>query len=66
MAKHVHVKVGPPDEERKQAEAAKTMRLRDLRLAKEAADRDAASREIAAAIPRIRSHQANPAKLRAS
>ena len=33
-----------PDEAERQAEAAKTTRLRALRLAKEAADRDATSR----------------------
>jgi hypothetical protein len=43
MVKHVHVKVLPPDEDERQAEAAKTTRLRALRLAKEAADRDAVS-----------------------
>jgi hypothetical protein len=36
-----------PDEAERQAEAAKTTRLRALRLAKEAADRDAARREVA-------------------
>jgi hypothetical protein len=41
MVKHVHVKVLPPDEDERQAEAAKTTRLRALRLAKEAADRNA-------------------------
>jgi hypothetical protein len=44
MANAIHVKVVPPDEDEKQAEANKTMRLRALRLAKEAVDRDAASR----------------------
>jgi hypothetical protein len=48
MAKHVHVKVRTPAEEERHAEAAKITRLRALRLAKEAADRDAAAREIAA------------------
>jgi hypothetical protein len=43
MVKHVHVKVLPPDEDERQAEAAKTTRLRALRLAKEAADRNAVS-----------------------
>lgn len=36
----------------RQAEAAKTVRLRALRLAKEAADRDAAAREASAASAR--------------
>jgi len=44
MEKYVHVKVQPPTEDEKQAQTAKTTRLRALRLAKEAADRDAASR----------------------
>src|SRR5207237_7374056 len=44
MANAIHVKVRPPDEDEKQAEADKTTRLRALRLAKEAAGRDAASR----------------------
>jgi hypothetical protein len=35
-------------DERRQAEAAKTSRLRALRMAKEAADREAAVREAAA------------------
>ena len=48
MANAIHVKVLPPDEDERQAEADKTMRLRALRLAKEAADRDAASRVTAA------------------
>jgi hypothetical protein len=46
--KHVYVEVLSPVEATRQAEAAKTTRLRALRLAKEAADRDAASRAIAA------------------
>jgi hypothetical protein len=49
MENIIHVKVVPPDEEEKQAEAAKTTRLRALRLAKEAADKDAASRVTATA-----------------
>jgi hypothetical protein len=40
--------VVPPDEAERQAEAAKTTRLRALRLAKEAADRDAVSGQTAA------------------
>ena len=44
MANAIHVKVRPPDEDERQAEADKTTRLRALRLAKEAAGRDAASR----------------------
>ena len=49
MAKHIHVKTTLADEGEKQAIAAKTARLRASRLAKEAADRAAANREIAAA-----------------
>jgi hypothetical protein len=48
MLKHVYVKISPPGEDKKQAEAAKTARLRALRLAKEAADSEAATRVIAA------------------
>jgi hypothetical protein len=56
MKKYVHVKVNPPSEEDKQAEAAKTARLRGLRLAKEAADKDAAARAVAA-VPQKRRRQ---------
>jgi len=45
MAKHIHVKATLPGTDEKQLEAAKTARLRVFRLAKEAADRDAASLE---------------------
>jgi len=58
MAKHVHVKVQPPAADARQAEAAKTTLLRSLRLAKEAADRDAA-RLAAPPIPAPR--RRNPA-----
>jgi hypothetical protein len=44
MANAIHVKVLPRDEDEKQAAVDKTTRLRALRLAKEAADRDAANR----------------------
>ena len=47
MAKHIHVSVGLPNEDEKQAEAAKTVRLRALRLAKQATDQEEASREVA-------------------
>jgi hypothetical protein len=40
------------DNTRRQAEADKTMRLRALRLAKEAVDKEAATREAAAALAR--------------
>jgi hypothetical protein len=48
MLKHIQVKVGLPNEDEKQAEALKTVRLRALRLAKEATDdQKEASREVA-------------------
>ena len=59
MAKHIHVKAMLPDEDEKRVEAAKTARLRAFRIAKEAADRDATNREIAAAPPRSRGRQPN-------
>jgi hypothetical protein len=66
MTKFVHVKVRPPTEDEIQAGADKTNRLRALRLAKEATDRDAATRALTAAIPKSRSHQLNPLKARVS
>ena len=59
MMKYIHVKVSPPDEGEKQAELAKTARLRALRLIKEAADKEAAARETVAAPPRSRKRQPN-------
>jgi hypothetical protein len=59
MMKYVHVKVRPPGEDEKQAELAKTARLRALRLVKEAADKEAAARAIVAAPPRGRKRQPN-------
>jgi hypothetical protein len=47
MGNHIHVNVGLPNEDEKQAEAAKTVRLRALRLAKEVTDQEEASREVA-------------------
>ena len=47
MGKHIHVNVALPSEDEKQAEAAKTVRLRALRLAKQATDQEEASREVA-------------------
>jgi hypothetical protein len=44
MEKFVHVKVWPPTEDEKQTAADKITRLRALRLAREAADRNAAGR----------------------
>jgi len=60
MANAIHVKVRPPDEDERQAEADKTTRLRALRLAKEAAGRDAASRVTAASAGRHRRDPAPP------
>jgi hypothetical protein len=66
MNKYVHVKVKPPSEDKKQAELAKTARLRALRLLKEAADKESAAREIVAAPPRSRKRQPNQPLLRVS
>jgi hypothetical protein len=57
MAKNTSTKFVRPDADIRQAEAAKTMRLRSLRLAKEAEDAEkaaAAKLEAAAAKPRAR------------
>jgi hypothetical protein len=62
MAKHVHVKILTPAEEEKHAEAAKLTRLRALRLAKEAADRDAATSKITTPLAQGRGHQRNVKK----
>jgi hypothetical protein len=68
MTKFVHVKVRPPTEDEKQAGADNTNRLRALRLAKEANDRDAATRALTVTVPKSqsRSHQINPIKARSS
>ena len=58
--KHVHVKANPPAADAKQVEAAKMARLRALRLAKEAADREAASLAAAAAPPKTRARRPSP------
>lgn len=58
MANSIHVKVLPPDVGERQAQADKTMRLRALRLAKEAADRDAGSHVTAASAGPRRRHRA--------
>ncbi len=55
MAKKESPRFVTPDGEARAAEAAKTTRLRALRLAKEAEDKDAADREAAAKLaPRRR------------
>ena len=59
MMKYIHVKVHSPGEDEKQAELAKTARLRALRLIKEAADKAAAACEIVAVPPRSRKRQPN-------
>ena len=66
MAKHVHVKVRLPGADEKQAEATKTARLRALRLTKEAADREAASRVVVEPPQRTRKRQSDQPTLRAS
>ena len=66
MAKHIHVKVRPIDEDEKQAEAVKTARLRILRLGKEAADREAAIGAIAAVPRKSRGRQLDPPAVRVS
>jgi hypothetical protein len=55
--KYVHVKVQPPTDDERRAQAANTTRLRGLRLAKEAADKDAVSR---ATVAQPRRNQAPP------
>jgi hypothetical protein len=57
MAKEKHVKVAWSDQDERKAETAKTTRLRALRLAKEAADKDAAQREAALKAKRPRRDQ---------
>jgi hypothetical protein len=59
MAKHVHVKVRTPAEEETLALSAKITRLRALRLAKEAADRDAAASKVPEPHPKKRGPQNN-------
>ena len=54
MRKHIHVNVGLPNEDEKQAEAAKTIRLRALRLAREATDQREAGLEVARTAPKNR------------
>ena len=51
---YVHVKVQPPSEDEKLAEADKTARLRSLRLAKEAADQEQTHCEVSPPIPKSR------------
>ena len=61
MAKNASTKFVRPDADIRQAEAAKTMRLRSLRLAKEAEDaKEAAAAKLEAAAkprPRVRASQ---------
>lgn len=54
MMKYVHVKVAPVDEDEKQAAAANTARLRQLRLAKEAADRQTGGGQVPSAVKKSR------------
>ena len=64
MAKKEFSRFLTPDAEARAAEAAKTVRLRALRLAKEAEDKDVADREaaakLAAAAPRRRIRAPHP------
>jgi len=61
MGNYVHVRVEIPSEDEKQAEADKIARLRSLRLAKEAADQEHASREVALTLPKSRGpHTSHP------
>jgi len=60
MEKYVHVKIQPPSEDEKQAQVAKTKHLRALRLAKEAADRDAISLVTASSAGQHRRDRAPP------
>jgi hypothetical protein len=66
MGNYVRVKVELPNEDEKQAEAAKTARLRSLRLAKEAADQEHASREVALTAPKSRGPRISPPMSQAS
>jgi hypothetical protein len=65
MAKKESPRFVTPDGEARAAEAAKTTRLRALRLAKEAEEKDVADREAAAklakVVPRRRVRAAHPA-----
>jgi hypothetical protein len=61
MANTIHAKSLPPDEAQRKAEADKTTRLRALRLAKEAADKDAASRAVAEKVKQHRRAPRSPA-----
>jgi hypothetical protein len=58
-SKYHDKKVWQLAETEKQAEVLKTARLRTLRLAKEAADRDAVGRETATELPRPQVRRVN-------
>jgi hypothetical protein len=66
MTKHIHVNVGLPNEDEKQAEASKTASLRSLRLAKEAADQEEAARDVARTALKNRAPRINHPTPRAS
>jgi hypothetical protein len=66
MMKYVHVKVYPVDEDEKQAAAANTARLRELRLAKEAADRETRSDPAMSTVKKSRAPRDGKRTLRAS
>jgi len=65
MMKYVHVKVYPVDEDEKQAAAANTARLRELRLAKEAADRETRGGPTMSTVKKSRAPGAGKRPLRA-
>lgn len=66
MANYVHVRVQMPTEDEKQAEADKMARLRSLRLAKEAVDREQADRNVAPPTSKSQGPRIGPSSSRAS
>jgi hypothetical protein len=66
MIQHMHVKAYPVDENEKQAAAANTARLRELRLAKEAADRETGSGQATPMIKKSGASRIGPPTRRAS
>lgn len=66
MANYVHVRVQMPSEDEKQAEADKTARLRSLRLAKEAVDREQAGRDVAPPTSKNQGPRTSPSMSQAS
>jgi hypothetical protein len=66
MMKYVHVKVRPVDEDEKQAAAANTSRLRELRLAKEAIARETGRSQAMLTVKKSRAPRNGQRTLRAS